>query len=221
MRILAGFLAVAALLGAGAPAQGTPCGSGSVSWVASDFFDRAAKDWRMGMGFDLSASLCLAPKLDLRGDWGLRWADGTHQMITSTTPRPDWGGAPGYVTERLRTMPLTCDLIYRPGCCCRSACAPYIGAGLGFYDLQAKLRRGDTIPENQKMGDADDVVAGEREIIGDIYRFGWNARVGARFHRTSGLFVQVESALHYVELPGHWTPAYDVSLGFGTNFPRP
>jgi hypothetical protein len=216
MRVLAGFLAAAALLCAGAPAQGRPCGSASVNWVASDFFDRAAKDWRLGMGFDLSASFCVAPRLDVRGDWGLRWADGTRQRITSNTPRPNWGGSPGDETLRLRTMPLTCDLIYRMECCRSACCAPYFGAGLGFYDLQARFRKGEAAPDLDKASDADD--AG---MIANIYRFGWNARLGADFLRTSGLFVRVESALHYVELPGHWTPAYDVSLGFGTTFPRP
>jgi hypothetical protein len=225
-RVLGVVLVAWALIGTGLPALAGPCGPGcghgrgsaSVSWVASDWFDREAKDWRLGMGFDLAASYQLCPLLDFRADWGLRWADGTEHLVTGNPASPDFGGRPGDLTRRLRTMPLTFDLVHRiPAGHCHRCCSPYLGLGIGFYDLQVRFRPQIMTGSTKNALDHFD---GQDRVV-NIYRYGWNMRLGADMMRPSGLFLRLESALHYVNTPAHWTPAYDVSMGIGTILPRP
>jgi hypothetical protein len=80
------------------------------------------------------------------------------------------------------------------------------------YDLQARY-----LPEdpNAQTGPDEDVVRKK-----NLYAFGWNAKAGVQLHRTSGLFVNLESGIHFIDTDRRWTPMCDVSIGVGTILPR-
>jgi hypothetical protein len=199
-RVLVACALASALVCCSVPARGNiPLAVGG-QWVASDFFDRAAPDWNLGMGFNVSGIVELGRTTDLRLDWGARWADGEMRPIQNRWHKPSFGGRVGEVYDQIRVMPSTVDLVYRFEDWSRGRYwLPFVGAGVGYYDMQ--VRRLDSRGE---------------ELFNNLYRFGFNARTGLQLHRTSGLFIMAESAVHWVDLPGKRTPLYDVSLGFGT-----
>jgi hypothetical protein len=65
------------------------------------------------------------------------------------------------------------------------------------------------------VGQADDEIVRKA----NIFEFGWNAKMGVNMHRTSGLFINLESGLHLINTARRWTPTYDLSLGVGTILP--
>lgn len=192
-----GFLHVPA-----ASAQ-APALTGGVQWVASDFLDDAAEDWDLGMGFNLTGILEMSRTFDLRGDWGARWAEGEGRLVRARETGPDFGGEAGEITDGIRVMPFTLDLVYRFEDWSQGRYwLPYAAAGFGYYDMRARFLS----PDGQ-------------EVSRNLYRSGWNLRGGVQLHRTSGLFVTLESAVHLVDTPGQWSPLYDLSLGIGAYLP--
>lgn len=172
--------------------------------LASDLFDRAADDYDVGLGFNLSGDYRLHSQFGVRADLGFRWIEGEDTVI-GTAAEPDLGGRPGERTEGLRLIPITAGIVYRIEQWSQGAFwVPYVSAGLGFYDIRATYTGEDGLERNS-----------------DLFETGWHGRVGVNFHRTSGLFVNVESAVHLVDTPGRWTPLYDISFGVGTVVPLP
>ncbi len=178
--------------------------SGGVQLVAGDLLDKAAGDYRLGLGFNFTGNAELTRTLDLRADLGFRWYEGKLARIGEEGAVPDLGGTPGHRIDGLRMMPAALSLVYRFEDWSRGRFwIPYAAAGFGFYDLRASF------------ADDDGVRA-----YNNVYRPGWNARIGVQFHRTSGLFVTVESAVNLLDLPGAWTPSYDLAFGIGALLPR-
>jgi hypothetical protein len=186
---------------AGAP--GIP--SVAIQWVVGDALGPAARDWKLGMGFNVYGSLPVSSRFDVRGDCGLRWLEGEDRLVTNPDRAPRWGGLPGETTQDLRVMPFTLDLVHRfEGLSHGQFWVPYLAAGPGFYDMRATF------------ADADGV---ERDHT--LFDFGWNARGGVRFYRTSGLHISLEAATHLVNTPGEWSPFWEVALGLGAIVPGP
>jgi hypothetical protein len=172
----------------------------AVQWVVADVMENGSEDWKPGMGFNLSGSLPVGRVLDLRADWGGRWLEGESRLITDPNHEPRWGGQAGETTEALRVMPATLDLVCRlEGVSMGRYWVPYVGAGPGMYDLRATF------------ADAD---AAERDH--SLFRFGWHVRAGALLHRTSGLHLSLETAVHFIDTPGKLSPMWEAGLGLGT-----
>ncbi len=179
--------------------------SGGVQLVAGDLLDKAAGDYRLGLGFNFSGHAELTRTLDVRADLGFRWYEGELARIGEDGAVPDLGGAPGHRIDGLRMMPTTLSLVYRfEDWSGGRFWIPYAAAGFGLYDLRASFAGDDGVVE-----------------YNNLFKPGWNARAGVQFHRTSGLFVTVESAVHLLDLPGAWTPTYDLAFGIGALLPRP
>jgi hypothetical protein len=169
----------------------------------ADVVGNGPEDWKPGMGFDLAASLPVGHKLDVRFDWGANWLEGESRLITDANHPPRWGGQEGETTEALRVMPFTLDLVYRmEGVSKGRYWVPYVAAGPGFYDMQATFA---------------DAEAVERDH--SLFEFGWNLRGGVRFHRTSGLHVSLETAVHFIDTPGKMSPMWEVGVGLGSLIP--
>ncbi|MCA9727235.1 MAG: outer membrane beta-barrel protein, partial [Candidatus Eisenbacteria bacterium] len=202
-----GFLSASSARGAGT-------GTFAVQGVGSDVFDRLADDYRFGLGFNFLGSYEISRVWDLRGDFGVRFLEGEQVSQTRELQAPDLGARYGERTDGLRVMPITVDVVRRMEEWSRNRFwVPYAGAGLGFYDIQARY-----LPEDPEAG----VGMPDEDLVrkDNIFKFGWNAKVGVNLHRTSGLFVNLESGLHMIDTRRRWTPMYDVSLGVGTILPR-
>jgi hypothetical protein len=200
-------LAILLVLAASAPdaAQASPPGIPTVAaqWVVADAYEKAPANWKPGMGFNLSGSLPVCCNFDLRANWGGCWLDGKMRSITDPDRVPRWGGRRGEMTKALRVMPATLDLVYRfEGWSQQRFWVPYVAAGLGRYDLQS------TFADSEGM---------EREQASA--RFGWLLRGGVRLHRTSGLHVSLETAVHFIDTPGKTTPMWEAALGLGALMP--
>jgi hypothetical protein len=52
-----------------------------------------------------------------------------------------------------------------------------------------------------------------------LSRFGWHVRTGVRLHRTSGMHVSLETAVHFIDTPGKMTPMWEAALGIGSLLP--
>jgi hypothetical protein len=184
---------------AGAP--GIP--SVAVQWVVADAMGNASEDWKPGMGFNLYGSLPVARAFDLRGDWGGRWLGGEARLVTDLDPEPRWGGRVGETTEGLRVMPTTLDLVYRfEGWSQGRFWVPYAAAGPGMYDIRATFA---------------DAEGTDRDHT--LFRFGWHLRGGVRLHRTSGMHISLETAIHFIDTPGKMSPMWEAALGLGALVP--
>lgn len=187
-------------------------GSVGVQVTGSDVMDRAADDYRFGPGFNISGTVPLARRIDVRADFGVRFLEG-EQTSQGANPAPDLGARPGERTDGLRVMPFTVDVAYRFEQWSKERFwLPFAAAGLGFYDMEARY-----LPEdpNAQTGPDEDVVRKK-----NLYAFGWNAKAGVQLHRTSGLFVNLESGIHLINTDRRWTPMCDLSIGIGTILPR-
>lgn len=185
------------------PAHAARNVSGGAQVVAGDLMDKAAGDYRLGLGFNLTGLLELNRTFDLRADVGFRWYEGKSSLIGEDGAVPDLGGRAGDRIDGLRVIPTALSLVYRFEDWSRGRYwIPYAAAGFGLYDLRASF-------------------AGEDGEIGynTLFRPGWSARGGVQFHRTSGLFMTVETAVHVVDLPGAWTPTYEIAFGIGALLP--
>ncbi len=150
----------------------------------------------------------------MRGDFGVRFLEG-EQVAPSESGEdaPDLRARPGERTDGLRIMPFTVDVVRRFEEWSKGRYwVPYAGAGIGLYDIQARY-----LPEDPNAG----VGVPDEEIVrkANVFEFGWNAKAGVNMHRTSGIFVNLESGLHLIDTPRRWTPVYDLSMGVGTILP--
>jgi hypothetical protein len=171
----------------------------------------AGKDWDLGFGFALAGAVPFGRALELRGDWGARWLDGDHRVAVSRPTHhdePRWGGPAGWESASLRVMPATLSLGYRGDRWARGRFwSPYVGFGPGFYDMRATYRE----PHAGPLADSPPA-----EWNHDLFRFGWHLRAGAYLYRTSGLYLDLGGAIHFVDVPGEWSPLWEVSLGVGS-----
>jgi hypothetical protein len=175
----------------------------AVQWVVGDVIPNGSADWKPGMGFNFFGSLPVCRTLDLRADWGGRWLGGEQRLVTDADDTPRWGGRVGETTEALRVMPATLGLVYRfEGWSRGRFWVPYAAAGPGLYDMRATFT------------DAD---GNERDHA--LFRFGWHVRGGVQLHRTSGMHVSLETAVHFIDTPGRMSPMWEVSLGLGALVP--
>lgn len=184
---------------AGAPGSPTV----AAQWVVADLMEDASQGWTPGLGFNLSGSLPVCRTLDLRADWGARWLDGDQRRVADLDHEPRWGGRVGETTEALRVMPATLGLVHRfEGWSQGRFWVPYAAAGLGRYDLRATFA---------------DAEGDERDH--GFFRFGWHLRGGVRLHRTSGMHISLETAIHFIDTPGKVSPMWEASLGLGALVP--
>ncbi len=76
--------------------------------------------------------------------------------------------------------------------------------GIGLYETQASFRSSDgSICKH------------------NLFRARWNAPAGVHLERTAGLVVNLETAVNAVDVPGRWTPFFDVGIGVGAKLVRP
>ncbi len=204
MALLVLLLSVAVCPGAArAGAPGIP--SVALQWVVADALGPVARDWKLGMGFNVYGSLPFSSRLDVRADCGGRWLEGEDRVVTHPERAPRWGGEAGESTRDLRVMPFTLDLVYRFEAWSHGRFwVPYVAAGPGLYDLRGTFMSAD---------------GEERDHT--LFDYGWNARGGVRLHRTSGLHISLETAVHLVNTPGEWSPFWEVALGLGAIVPGP
>jgi hypothetical protein len=175
----------------------------AAQWVVADVMESDSEDWKPGLGFNVSGSLPVNRTLDLRADWGGRWLEGERRAITDGDHEPRWGGLVGETTEALRVMPATLGLVHRfEGWSQGRFWVPYAAAGPGVYDLRATFA---------------DAEGTERDHA--LFRFGWHLRGGVRLHRTSGLHISLETAIHFIDTPGKMSPMWEASLGLGALVP--
>lgn len=187
--------------------------SGAVHWIFSGWGSEADRAWDPGFGFALTGGLPLGRTLDLRFDWGARWLDGDDHATGIGRGGPRWGGLAGTHPSGLRIMPATVEFVYRLERWSQGRFwVPYVGVGPGLYDMRASFRRFPASPTETP----DEIAAAEHHH--NLFRFGWHARAGARLHRTSGLFLDLGTAAHFVDVPGEWSPLWEASLGVGTFF---
>jgi hypothetical protein len=179
----------------------------------ADVFDRLADEYRFGVGFNLLGTYEVSPRWDLRGDFGVRFLEGEQVSPSDADDAPSLGARPGERTDGLRVMPFTVDLVRRLEEWSKGRFwVPYAGAGIGLYDLQARYLPADP---DAGVGVSDEDLVRKQ----NIFKFGWNAKMGVNLHRTSGLFVNLESGLHLINTRRRWTPMYDLSFGVGTILP--
>ena len=172
-------------------------------WVVADVAEDGSENWKPGLGFDLSGSLPVSRSLDLRAGWGGRWLDGEHRMVAGPDQELRWGGQVNETTEALRVMPATLGLVYRfDGWSRGRFWVPYAAAGAGRYDLRATFA---------------DAEGNERDDA--RFRFGWHLRGGVRLHRTSGMHIALETAIHFIDTPGKMSPMWEASFGLGALVP--
>lgn len=204
-------------------------GSGAfgVQGTASDLFDNAADDYDGGPGINFFGVYRLNDTWDLRADVGARFLEGDERLQVAWEPTPNLGARRGERSGNARVLPFTVDLVYRAEKWSAGRFwVPYVGFGLGFYDLEltyvgadeATLAELAAESEGDGAGPAPEVVAGE-ERTHHLYEFGWNGRVGVNLHRTSGIFVNVESGVHGIQTERRWQPMWDVAIGVGTVLP--
>lgn len=175
----------------------------AAQFVISDVFESDSENWKPGPGFNLTGSLPVSCTFDVRADWGGRWLEGEHRIVTDEDPEPRWGGLDGETTEGLRVMPATLGLVYRFENLSKGRFwVPYLGTGPGFYDFQATFADA----EGNERNDA-------------LFEFGWHVRGGVRLHRTSGMHISLETAVHFIDTPGKISPMWEVSLGLGSLVP--
>ena len=186
------------------PAQSqAPLGSATFQGLASNVFDDARDDYRMGLGFNFSGSYSFHSFFDVRADLGFRWIEGENTLVRQLG-RPDLGGQAGETTQNLRVMPFTLGLIYRAEQWSQGRFwVPYVGLGAGFYDVRAEFANEETFEERHA----------------NLFKVGYHGRAGVNFHRTSGMFMNVEAAVHAIDTDREWTPLYDVSVGVGVTLP--
>jgi len=201
-----------AVAGLASPALGV--GTVAVQGCGSDVFDRLGDGYRFGLGFNFLGTYQVAPRWDLRGDFGARFLEGEQVSLSELGgDAPDLRAFPGERTDGLRIMPFTFDVVRRFEEWSQGRYwVPYAAAGIGFYDMQARYLPAD--PDAAQGVPDDDLVR-----KANIFDFGWNAKVGVNMHRTSGIFVNLESGLHLINTRRRWTPTYDLSLGVGTILP--
>ncbi|MBK8231659.1 MAG: outer membrane beta-barrel protein [Candidatus Eisenbacteria bacterium] len=160
---------------------------------------RAGDDWDLATGVGLGGIYRVAPTWDVRLDTGARWYDGSGRAIDDAERPPRWGARQGELTEGLRVIPTTFGLVRRfEGWSDGRFWIPYAGFGPGLYDMQATFR--DTFAEERKH---------------NLFRFGWHARAGVQLQRTSGMFINFETAAHAVDVPGKWSTLFDLNIGVG------
>lgn len=177
--------------------------------IGSDFLDRSRDEWGFGLGLGAAVSYRVSSHFDLRGDISARWYEGESREFSGADRTPRWGQKEGEVTDGLRAIPFTAELVYRFEDWSRGRYwLPYVGAGPGLYDLEARFVQSD--------GGVDDETT---ERTHNLFRAGWHVRGGVRFERTSGLYMLIESAVHSIDVPGRWTNLYDVGIGVGGFFP--
>lgn len=178
-------------------------GAGMVAITGSNFLDRSADLWDFGAGLDLAGIVPVSRTLDLRLDTGGRWFEGSGDRIANANRAPRWGGEDGEATGSLRAIPTTLSVICRlEGWSHGRYWVPYVGGGFGLYDFKATY---------------DSAAGGER--VHELFRAGWHIRGGVQLQRTSGLFIDVETALHAVDVPGHWASFFDFGVGVGAELP--
>lgn len=176
----------------------------AAQWVVADVLEGdVPSNWKPGLGFNLYGSLPVSRTLDVRADWGGRWIEGEQRIVTELDRGARFGGLPGETTERLRVMPATFCLVHRLECLSRGRFwVPYLATGPGLYDFRATFADAEGTERNDAL-----------------FRFGWHLRGGVRLHRTSGLHVSLESAIHFIDTPGKMSPMWEVSLGLGALVP--
>jgi hypothetical protein len=175
----------------------------AAQWVVADVMEDASGDWKPGLGFNLLCSLPVSRSLDLRVDWGGRWFEGEQRIVADPDHEPRLGGLVGETTEALRVIPATLDLVYRFEDWSQGRFwVPYAAAGPGMYDLRATFA---------------DAEGKERDHA--LFRFGWHLRGGVRLHRTSGMHISLETAIHFIDTPGKMSPMWEASLGLGALVP--
>lgn len=192
----------------------TGAGTVALQGCGSDVFDRLGDSYHFGVGFNFLGTYQVAPKWDVRGDFGVRFLEG-EQIPQSELGEesPDLRAIPGERTDGLRIMPFTLDIVRRFEELSKGRYwVPYAAAGIGLYDMQARYLPADP---DAGVGQPDDEIVRKA----NIFEFGWNAKMGVNMHRTSGLFINLESGLHLINTARRWTPTYDLSLGVGTILP--
>lgn len=205
------LLAAATLAGASAPVRAQSgattqpaFGGAAFQGLASDVFDDADGDYRLGLGFNVQGFYTVHPFFDVRADVGFRWIEGQSTTVLENA-EPELGGRPGETIHDLRIMPFTVGFVYRIEQWSQGRFwVPYVSAGLGYYDMRAEF--------------LDE--AGE-ERHDNLFKVGYHGRAGVNFHRTSGLFLNLEAAVHAIDTDRRVTPLYDVSIGVGTVLPMP
>lgn len=196
--------------------------SGAVQLVASGWAGRADRDWNPGPGFALTGRLPITRALELRADVGSRWLDGADHAVSNPHRAPRWGGRMFERSRSMRMIPITFDLVYHFERISKGRFwIPYAGFGPGFYDIRstwvaADARTpGDGIPA---VIDGDALRADDDLIDHNLFCTGWHLRGGVEFHRVSGLYLDLGSAVHFVGLPGRVSPLWEVSFGVGSIF---
>lgn len=193
-------------------AGGRPA-AGAVSLVVSGWGDRAGRDWNPGPGFALTGRLPVTRQLEVRADVGGRWLDGADHAVTDPAREPRWGGQLGERSRSLRMIPVTFDLVHHLEKVSKGRFwIPYIGGGPGFYDIETTWT-----PSEHSSTEGDD--AGEAWVDHHLFKTGWHLRGGVEFHRVSGMYLDLGTAVHFVGLPGRVSPHWEVSLGLGSLVP--
>ncbi|MFN8547981.1 MAG: hypothetical protein U0527_08465 [Candidatus Eisenbacteria bacterium] len=177
--------------------------SGLIAITGSNFFDRSADLWDFGTGLDLAGIVPIGRALDLRLDTGGRWFEGSDAVVRDPGRAPRWGAKQGETPAALRAIPTTLSLVYRLEQWSNGRYwVPYLGGGFGLYDFHASY---------------ESAANGARAH--DLFRAGWHVRGGVQLHRTSGLFIDVQTAVHAVDVPGHWASFFDLGVGVGAELP--
>ncbi len=210
------LLAATALVAAPSDAVAAGKGpSGAVQLVASGWTGRADRDWNPGPGFALTGRLPITRALELRADVGSRWLDGADHAVSNPHRAPRWGGQLGERSRSMRVIPITFDLVYHFERISKGRFwIPYAGFGPGFYDIRSTWAAAGTPVglDGDALGDDDDL------IDHNLFRTGWHLRGGVEFHRVSGIYLDLGSAVHFVGLPGRVSPLWEVSFGVGSIF---
>ncbi len=200
-------------------------GAISVQGIASDLFDKSADDYDGGPGLELSGFYRIHKFLDVRANVGARFLEGNQIAQMEGRRAPDLGARWGERPDKARVMPFTVDLIVRAEQWSKGRFwVPYAGVGIGFYDVEVTYLPsliGEEPPETEGFarGDDPDSPVAEDTRTARLYKFGWNGKAGVRLYRTSGMFVNLESAVHGIDTDRRWQPMWDVSVGVGFLLP--
>jgi hypothetical protein len=202
----AGCILLMAVLGASQASASVPTGSSprfdiGGGMEVGGFFGDTSRDWRPGMGGLVFAQVPWKHNLEARLLAGMVWNDGSNSAV-QTADVADFGAQAGDRPYSFRRTNLEATLLWRvEPFAIHEYGVPYLGMGIGTYERRPEYRS------------APDLTS-PRRVTGD-WDGGFHGLAGLRFFRTSGLFIGLEGGCRWIDTPGKWTSAYDVSFLLG------
>lgn len=161
------------------------------------FFGEMGDSWSPGAGGLLFAQVPWKHNLEGRLLAGMVWNDASDDGTSVLA-----AGRPEGTLDHYRRTNLEATALWRvESLSIQEFAVPYLGVGIGTYERRVEYR-----PVS---------MDGAVRPTSSGWDAGFHGLAGMRFYRTSGLFLGLEGGARWIDTPGEWTEAYDVSLLLG------